>query len=101
MRDRLSDGWAQELDRDAAVRLAVQALAGPDRSISADELEVAVLAAGNGRRCFRRLDDAETEGLLADGIVQAYLGSSGTSSPLSEEVTIRCARAAKDHGPRE
>ena len=66
VRDRLSDGWSQELDRDAAVRLAVQALAGPDRSISADELEVAVLAAGNGRRCFRRLDDAETEGLLAD-----------------------------------
>ena len=66
VRDRLSDGWCQELDRDAAVRLAVQALAGPDRSISADELEVAVLAAGNGRRCFRRLDDAETEGLLAD-----------------------------------
>ena len=66
VRDRLSDGWSQELARDAAVRLAVQALAGPDRSISADELEVAVLAAGNGRRCFRRLDDAETEGLLAD-----------------------------------
>ena len=66
VRDRLSDGWSQELDRDAAVRLAVQALAGPDRSISADELEVAELAAGNGRRCFRRLDDAETEGLLAD-----------------------------------
>ena len=63
--DRLSDGWSQELDRDAAVRLAVQALAGPDRSISAEELEVAVLAAGNGRRCFRRRDDAETEGLLA------------------------------------
>ncbi|MFL3020490.1 MAG: proteasome subunit alpha [Acidimicrobiales bacterium] len=63
--DRLSDGWSQELDRDAAVRLAVQALAGPDRSLSAEELEVAVLAAGNGRRCFRRLDDAETEGLLA------------------------------------
>ena len=63
--DRLSDGWSQELDRDAAVRLAVQALAGPDRSISAEELEVAVLAAGNGRRCFRRLDDAETERLLA------------------------------------
>ena len=66
VRDRLSDGWSQELDRDAAVRLAVQALAGPDRSISADELEVAVLTAGNGRRGFRRLDDAETEGLLAD-----------------------------------
>ncbi|MFL2986680.1 MAG: proteasome subunit alpha [Candidatus Poriferisodalaceae bacterium] len=63
--DRLSDGWSQDLDRDAAVRLAVQALAGPDRSISAEELEVAVLAADNGRRCFRRLDDAETESLLS------------------------------------
>ncbi|MEC7828078.1 MAG: proteasome subunit alpha [Actinomycetota bacterium] len=63
--DRLSAGWSQDLDREAAVRLAVTALAGPDRSISAEELEVAVLATDNGRRCFRRLADAETEGLLA------------------------------------
>ena len=63
--DRLSDGWSQDLDRDAAVRLAVTALAGTDRSISAQELEVAVLATGNGRRCFVRLEDAETEALLA------------------------------------
>jgi len=63
--DRLSDGWSQDLDRDAAVRLAVTALAGTDRSISAEELEVAVLATGNGRRCFVRLEDAETEALLA------------------------------------
>jgi len=63
--DRLSDGWSQDLDRDAAVRLAVTALAGTDRSISAEELEVAVLATDNGRRCFVRLEDAETEALLA------------------------------------
>ena len=63
--DRLSDGWSQDLDRDAAVRLAVTALAGTDRSISAEELEVAVLATDNGRRCFLRLEDAETEALLA------------------------------------
>lgn len=63
--DRLSDGWSQDLDRDAAVRLAVTALAGTDRSISAQELEVAVLATDNGRRCFVRLEDAETEALLA------------------------------------
>ena len=63
--DRLSDGWSQDLDRDAAVRLAVTALAGTDRSISAQELEVAVLATDNGRRCFLRLEDAETEALLA------------------------------------
>ncbi len=63
--DRLSDGWSQDLDRDAAVRLAVTALAGTDRSISAQELEVAVLASDNGRRCFVRLEDAETDALLA------------------------------------
>ncbi len=61
---RLKDGWSADLDRDAAVRLAVNALAGPDRSIVAEELEVAVLSAGNGRRCFKRLDDAETDSLL-------------------------------------
>lgn len=63
--DRLSDGWSEDLDRDGAVRLAVTALAGPDRSISAEELEVAVLSAGNGRRCFRRLEDSEAEALLS------------------------------------
>ncbi|HAX04722.1 MAG TPA: proteasome subunit alpha [Acidimicrobiaceae bacterium] len=62
--ERLSDGWSADLDRDAAVRLAVSALAGPDRSMAAAELEVAVLSAGNGRRCFNRLEDDETEALL-------------------------------------
>jgi len=63
--ERLEEGWSEDLDRDAAVRLAVNALAGPDRSIVAEELEVAVLSVGNGRRCFKRLDDAETAALLS------------------------------------
>ena len=38
---------------------ACASLGGPDRQIPVTELEVAALARGNGRRCFRRLDDAD------------------------------------------
>ena len=48
-----------------ALRAAVGALAGPDRTLAADDLEVAVLAEGNGRRAFRRLVDEELAALLA------------------------------------
>ena len=63
--ERLENGWTDDLDRDGAVRLAVGALAGDDRSLEAEELEVAVLSANNGRRCFKRLDDDDTGTLLA------------------------------------
>ena len=63
--ERLGNGWTDDLDRDGAVRLAVGALAGDDRSLEAEELEVAVLSANNGRRCFKRLDDDDTGTLLA------------------------------------
>ena len=62
---RLNDGWSADLDRDDAVRLAVSALAGPERSLASEDLEVAVLSPGSGRRCFKRLEDNETETLLA------------------------------------
>lgn len=40
-----------------AVKLAVNALAGPERNLTADDLEVAILGRGNGRRCFARISD--------------------------------------------
>ena len=43
------------------------ALAGPERTLGADDLEAAVLSRRNGRRAFRRLDDDEVAGLLAAG----------------------------------
>jgi proteasome alpha subunit len=55
---RLREAWAEGLDRDAAVRVGVAALAGPDREIPPGELEVADLSRNNGRRCFHRLDAA-------------------------------------------
>ncbi|MCY4423202.1 MAG: proteasome subunit alpha [Acidimicrobiaceae bacterium] len=47
-----------------AVRAAVAALAGPDRTLGAASLETAVLDRSNGRRAFRRLTDAEVSAIL-------------------------------------
>jgi proteasome alpha subunit len=64
---RMADGLPDTLDLDAAVRRATAALSGPDRTLRADDLEVAVLARSNGRRCFRRLSDDDVAALLAGG----------------------------------
>jgi hypothetical protein len=42
----------------------VNSLSGPDHALGEADLEVAVLAQGNGRRAFRRLMDVELETLL-------------------------------------
>jgi proteasome alpha subunit len=60
----MQEGWAEGLDLAAAVKLAVGALAGPERTLSADDLEVAMLERSNARRCFRRLDDTAVAALL-------------------------------------
>ena len=62
---RLTGSELDGLELGDAVRAAGTALSGPDRTLSADDLETAVLARSNGRRCFRRLGDAEVGALLA------------------------------------
>jgi proteasome alpha subunit len=62
--ERLQASWQPGLDRRAVLNAAVAALAGPDRTLTADDLEVAVLARSNGRRAFHRLDDAEVTTIL-------------------------------------
>ena len=62
---RLTESYAGELDAGAAVRTATAALAGPERTLPPGDLEVALLARGNGRRCFRRLGDDEVTALVA------------------------------------
>src|SRR5918992_3090551 len=52
--DRLKETYEPGLALEDALRAAVAALAG-DRTLTPDELEVAVLARSNGRRAFRRL----------------------------------------------
>jgi len=63
---RLDGEFEEDLDLSVAVRLGLDALAGPDREIPHAELEVGVLERGNGRRCFRRLSDDDVAALLAD-----------------------------------
>ena len=65
IRARLDDAWSRDADLAASVAAAVAALAGPERTLVADDLEVAVLARTNGRRAFRRVEGDELTGLLA------------------------------------
>jgi proteasome alpha subunit len=64
---RLEEAWQPEMALEDAIRAAVSALAGPERTLAPDELEVAVLDRGNGRRAFRRLDDDTLAAALAGG----------------------------------
>jgi hypothetical protein len=45
----------------------VAALAGPDRTLEPDDLEVAVLSRANGRRAFRRLAHDELAERMTPG----------------------------------
>jgi proteasome alpha subunit len=64
---RLKAAWEDGWDLGPALRAAVSALAGPDRTLAANELEVAVLARSNGRRAFRRIpEDGVAELLTPD-----------------------------------
>ena len=61
----LDEAWSATWGLSGALQAAVGALAGADRTLEAADLEVAVLADGNGRRSFRRLVEDELVGLLA------------------------------------
>jgi proteasome alpha subunit len=61
---RLEGAYQPGLDLAGALHAAVGALAGPDRTLIAGELEVAVLSRTNGRRAFRRIEDEELTTLL-------------------------------------
>lgn len=63
--DRMDDTYVAGVSIAEALRTAVAALAGPDRTLGPDLLEVAVLAEHNGRRCFSRVVGAELEAMLA------------------------------------
>jgi proteasome alpha subunit len=54
------DGWSLE----RALRAAVAALAGPDRTLGPDDLEVAVLSRASGRRAFKRIFASQLVELL-------------------------------------
>jgi proteasome alpha subunit len=62
--ERLGATYQADQSLDEALRASVAALAGPERQLTAPELEVAVLARGGARRAFRRLTDDEVTSAL-------------------------------------
>mgnify|MGYP000048796938 FL=1 len=62
--ERMGSAWVEGGTLAQAVNAAVTALAGPERTIPVTELEVAVLARGNGRRTFQRIEDDELTPLI-------------------------------------
>lgn len=62
--ERLAAAYRPAMTLADAVKATVAALAGPDATLAANELEVAVLARGNGRRAFARIEGDDLEALL-------------------------------------
>jgi proteasome alpha subunit len=65
VRARIEEGFSDGMALGDALTLAVKALASPDGSLEAGQLEVAVLDRTTGRRAFRRLEGDELTTLLA------------------------------------
>ena len=61
---RMAESFVPESAMDACLKVAVAALAGTERKLSASELEVATLDRSGRRRCFRRLDHATVTRML-------------------------------------
>ena len=62
---RMRESYADDLPLEQTLKAATAALSGPERSLQANDLEVAVLGRSNGRRCFRRLGDTAVAAALA------------------------------------
>ncbi|MGB3411333.1 MAG: proteasome subunit alpha [Microthrixaceae bacterium] len=64
IRTRVESSWVKGGTLQQAIEAAVGALAGPDRTLGVDQVEVAILGRHNGRRTFRQIDDEELLTLL-------------------------------------
>jgi proteasome alpha subunit len=65
--ERFAANYEKDWTLERALRTAVSSLAGSDRTLGPQDLEVAVLARNNGRRAFRRIALTELSELLAGG----------------------------------
>ena len=62
---RMNESYSDDLTLSAAIKNGTAALGGGERTLEADDLEVAILARSNGRRCFKRLTDEDVGRILA------------------------------------
>ncbi len=67
IKTRMGENFVEGQDFATALHGALAALAGPDRTLGVNELEVAALVRNGGRRAFRRIEAAELEAALAAG----------------------------------
>lgn len=61
---RMSTSFTEGANLSVALKACAQSLSGPDKTLTADELEVAVIERASNRRCFRRIEVAETTSLM-------------------------------------
>ena len=61
---RLHESTVTDSTLRSSIQRATAALAGPDRTLSADDLEVAILSRTSQRRCFSRVTDADISEML-------------------------------------
>ena len=80
---RMNSTWVAGAGLEATLAMVTAALGGPDRSLKAEDLEVALLTRLNGRRCFQRLTDLEVSVLLTPAAVVDP--GPQTDEPASEE----------------
>jgi proteasome alpha subunit len=73
--ERVGAGWVDGRELADAVRDAVAALAGPERTLRAGDLEVAVLSRRNGRRAFRRIANGDLAAMVGGGSTEGGGGS--------------------------
>lgn len=62
---RLQESTDTDSTLKSSIQRATAALAGPDRTLSADDLEVAILTRTSQRRCFSRVTDADISEMLS------------------------------------
>jgi proteasome alpha subunit len=62
--ERIEGLWREGMNLGDGIGVAVAALAGEERTLAADDLEVAILSRTNGRRAFRRIEGDELLALV-------------------------------------
>lgn len=62
--ERMVTSFTEGANLSVALKACAQSLSGPDKTLTADDLEVAVIERAGNRRCFRRIEAIETTSLM-------------------------------------
>ncbi|MEZ5381243.1 MAG: proteasome subunit alpha [Microthrixaceae bacterium] len=98
VRERVAAQFEETPDLAEGLRLAAGALAGPERSLGGDDLEVAVLDRGVERRSFRRLSVEEVSELLG-GKVGGGPAEPSAGQPLAATASTDSGATDLDTAP--